>query len=165
MGDSRLISVGNYQVGVNGLDQALEELAPTHAGQDDEQLGQALLGRLATDNYIPDSARADYARALVREFRRHLGQPVTEAPRQGLEIKILGQGCNRCESLTAMVINVLEEMKLQAAVEHLKDIKDIARYGVMGVPALVLNGKVAFSGSVPTLRALKDMITRAAQEV
>lgn len=57
MADSRIINVGGQQIGIAGLDQALEELGPSLAGRDDVEAGQALLARLAKGNYIPDVAR------------------------------------------------------------------------------------------------------------
>jgi protein-disulfide isomerase len=33
--------------------------------------------------------------------------------------------------------------------EHIRDIKEIGRYGVLGTPALIINGKVKSVGSVP----------------
>jgi small redox-active disulfide protein 2 len=158
---SRIIVVGTQKVGITGLDMALEEMAPSLGGLSDEEVGQALLERLGKKNYIPASARQEYALALTRELRRFLGQPVADAPSAGLEIKILGEGCARCESLTSMVISALEEMKLSADVEHVRDMKQIASYGVMGSPSLVINGKVVMSGSVPSPRQLKDLLTRA----
>lgn len=161
MDASRIIVVGTQKVGVIGLDQALEELAPSLGGLSDDEAGLALVERLGKKNYIPASARREYAHSLARELRRFLGQPVDEASSAGLEVKILGEGCARCESLTSMVISALEEMKLSADVEHVRDIKQIAAYGVMGSPALVINGKVVLSGGVPSPRQLKDLLTRA----
>jgi hypothetical protein len=153
--------VGSQKVGITGLDQALEELAPILADKSDAEAEQALLERLEKRNYVPSSARREYAVALTRELRRFLGQPVEAAPLTGLEVKILGEGCNRCEALTALVMTVLAEMKLSADVEHVRDIKEIAGYGVMGTPALVVNRKVVLVGSVPSPRQLKDLLARA----
>jgi small redox-active disulfide protein 2 len=68
---------------------------------------------------------------------------------EGLEIKVLGPGCPQCNRLEKELLEVMAEMNLAADVEHLTNIKEIGRYGVMGTPALVVNGKVRSVGSVP----------------
>lgn len=161
MDASRIIVVGKQKVGIIGLDQALEELGPRLGGLGDEEVGRALVERLDAKNYIPPSARQEYGLALAREMRRFLGQSVAGGGVGGMEVKILGQGCNRCDTLTAMVIAALEEMKIAADVEHVRDMKEIARHGVMGVPALVINGRVVLSGHVPSPRQLKDLLVKA----
>lgn len=150
MTESRIITVNGQKVGLSGLDQALEQLRQDWSGRADQEVGQELLRLLAPQNYIPASARDAYGRALAREYRRHLGQPVAEEPAAGPEIKVLGQGCARCESLTASVMQVLAQMGLPANLEHVRDMKQIARYGVMGTPALVINGQVMCVGTVPS---------------
>lgn len=150
MTESRIITVNGQKVGLSGLDQALEQLGQDSSGRADQEVGQELLRLLAPQNYIPASARDAYGRALAREYRRHLGQPVAEEPAAGLEIKVLGQGCARCESLTASAMQVLAQMGLTANLEHVRDMKQIARYGVMGTPALVINGHVMCVGTVPS---------------
>ncbi|MBW1765300.1 MAG: thioredoxin family protein [Deltaproteobacteria bacterium] len=70
-------------------------------------------------------------------------------------IKVLGPGCNQCDRLEREVIEVLCEMNLSADVEHVRDIKEIGRYGVMGTPGLIINGKVTSVGKVPPRAKLK----------
>ena len=47
------------------------------------------------------------------------------------------------------VIEVISELELAADFEHVTDIKEIGRYGVMGMPALIINNEVKCVGSVP----------------
>ncbi len=163
MAESRIININGQQIGITGLDQALEEMGPALAGLDDAEAGRALLGRLERSNYVPDTAREAYARALTRELRRFLGQPHEEPPSAGLEVKILGQGCSRCEALTKEVMGLLAEMGLPAAVEHVRNVKEIASYGVMGTPALVINGQVFAAGQSPSKGQLRLWLAKASR--
>lgn len=53
MGDIRQIRVGGHKVGINGLDQALEQM-PDHLAQaGDQEIGEALVGLLQDHNYFP----------------------------------------------------------------------------------------------------------------
>lgn len=49
--------------------------------------------------------------------------------------------------------------------EHVRDFKEISRYGVMGSPALVINGKVKAVSSVPSRARLRDFIREAKQNL
>ena len=75
-----------------------------------------------------------------------------------IEIKILGSGCARCESLEKMTRKAVEELKLEASVEKVGDIQEILTYSVMRTPALVINEKVMFSGELPGMTELKSLL-------
>ena len=75
-----------------------------------------------------------------------------------MEIRILGTGCSRCEELERKTINALAEMGQAADVQKVKDIKDIASYGVLSTPGLVINRKIKSSGRVPSTEEIKKMI-------
>ena len=70
----------------------------------------------------------------------------------------MGPGCPQCDKLEQDVIAVMNEMDLAANVEHVTDINAISEYGVMGTPALVINGKVMAVGSVPPKVKLKTWL-------
>ena len=153
--DITKIRVGRFDISLIGLEQIISELAPTHQEESDEAIADLLLERLGRHNYIPAGAREEYARAFVREFRKYTGQPYQEDTSEELEIKVLGMGCAQCDSLAQTVMGLLTELALPASLEHVTDIKEIARYGVMGTPALVINGKVVAVGRVPSRNQLK----------
>lgn len=78
-----------------------------------------------------------------------------------MEIKVLGPGCTNCVNLDRIAHQVVEELGIDAAFEKVEDYADIASYGVMSTPALVVDGKVLISGRVPTARHLKELIEAA----
>ena len=67
---------------------------------------------------------------------------------RGASIKILGSGCAKCYALEKATKAALEELKMDTAIDHLTDFAEIAAYGVMTTPALVVDGKVLSSGKV-----------------
>jgi hypothetical protein len=155
------INIAGRPVGILGFKAVLEELAPTLAQSTDEVLARELVTRLSKTNYIPEKVKTEYGKALVREFRRRLGQPVPEEKPAGLVIKVLGQGCNNCRELTQRIMDVMAELKLAGDLEHVTDIKAIAQYGVLGSPGLIINGQVKAVGSVPSKKQLADWIRQA----
>jgi small redox-active disulfide protein 2 len=80
----------------------------------------------------------------------------------GLSIKVLGTGCARCERLVADVMSALDALGLAADVEHVTDPARIGEYGVMGTPALVVNGRIVAAGSAPSAAEIRKMLTEGA---
>ena len=70
-------------------------------------------------------------------------------------IKILGSGCKNCITLKENTEAALKEMKREAEIIKVTEFQDIAAYGVMATPALVIDEKVVAFGKV--LRS-KDII-------
>jgi small redox-active disulfide protein 2 len=63
-------------------------------------------------------------------------------------VKILGSGCKKCLSLEANAKAALQTANIVADVEKVTDVVDIARYGIMSTPGLVIDEKVVSSGRV-----------------
>ncbi len=75
-----------------------------------------------------------------------------------MEIKILGPGCKKCEKTEKHAKAVVSELGLDVGVEKVTDMMEIAGYGVMGTPAVVINGIVKCSGKVPSKKEIKTWI-------
>jgi hypothetical protein len=162
MDDHSRIRVGDHQTGIIGLKAALEEAAHTLPQASDEEIGRFLVERLRKSNYIPSSAGAAYTEAFVREWRAFTGKPLEDLSAAAPEILVVGPGCSMCDTLLTRVIRELDRMGSPAAVEHVTDIKEIAKLGVVQVPALMINGKIAAKGVVPDERKLRRILEEAA---
>lgn len=66
----------------------------------------------------------------------------------GASVKILGSGCAKCNQLEANTLDALKSLGMDTAIDHITDFGQIAAYGVMSTPALVVDGKVAAYGKV-----------------
>ena len=157
------ISVGGHLTGVVGLDEAISEVAAS-AGKNaaENDVASEIIRRIAKKNYIPDKLLPAYNAAVVRAYKKYLGEDVPEEPSTGLRVVILGPGCFQCSSLETDVRNILAEMNLACDLEHVTDVKEIARYGVMGVPALLINKKIVSIGMVPDKKKIRQWLTEAA---
>jgi len=60
--------------------------------------------------------------------------------------------------LSKDLMAVMSELNLSADLDHVREVKEIACYGVMGNPALVINGKVVAVGRVPSKSQLKEWL-------
>lgn len=63
-------------------------------------------------------------------------------------VKILGGGCAKCNALEAATKEALQQLGMDTTIDHVKDFAQIAAYGVMTTPALVVDGKVVAFGKV-----------------
>jgi small redox-active disulfide protein 2 len=158
--DITQISLGRFRVGITGLKAAIEEMK-SWRGRPDAEIAQALLDKLKPRNYIPASVEEKYKNAFFREFKKALGETVTEE-QGGLVIKILGPGCPSCDRLEQTVMEVLVELGLPAGVEHIRDLKEITALGVFGTPALMINDEVKAVGNLPSREVLKKWLQESA---
>ncbi len=77
-----------------------------------------------------------------------------------MEIKVLGTGCPNCTTLYKTVEKAISELALEATLAKEQDILKIMEYKVMGLPALVVNGKVVSVGKVLNLGEVKQVLTQ-----
>jgi len=70
------------------------------------------------------------------------------AKSQGSGVKVLGSGCAKCNQLEAAAKAALEQLGMDSTIDHVSDFSQIAAYGVMTTPALVIDGKVVSYGKV-----------------
>jgi len=159
--DLTRIKVGQFEVGIMGLKPLLEEMAKTHVGKSDDEIAAYMVQELSRRNYLPSGAKDEYGKAFLREFQKSIGQEPAETDRSVLEIKVLGMGCAQCNSLEQMVMGLLTELELPASLDHLTDPREIGQYGVMGSPALVINGRVVAAGRVPARNQIKAWLIDA----
>lgn len=75
-----------------------------------------------------------------------------------MEIKVLGPGCAKCQKTEELVKEALTESGVEASVEKVTDIMKIAGYGVMGTPAVVVDGEVKSVGKIPSKEDVKSWI-------
>jgi hypothetical protein len=155
--DHRLLLVGNTQVGLMGLNGIFEELKG-QKGKTESVLKELLVGKAAKKNYIPESIKEEYQKALFREFKKFLGEKVEEEKTEFLEVAILGPGCYSCNKLEQDVMAVLSESGIQAALNHISDPKLMVQYGILPTPALIINGKVKSAGRVPAKSMIKKWL-------
>ena len=75
-----------------------------------------------------------------------------------MEIKILGTGCAKCQALEKAVKEAVQEMGVPAEITEVRDVAEIARYGVLMTPGLVINGKVKSVGKVLNKHAVRKYL-------
>ncbi|WP_242392840.1 thioredoxin family protein [Anaeromyxobacter oryzisoli] len=77
-----------------------------------------------------------------------------------MKIQVLGTGCAKCKALTANAERAVAELGLDASVEKVEDLREIAKFGVMTTPALAVDGEVRSAGKVLSPEAVKALLVR-----
>jgi small redox-active disulfide protein 2 len=75
-----------------------------------------------------------------------------------MKIEILGSGCAKCMQLYDNVKKAVALAGKEAEVVKVQDLPSIMKYGVMSTPALVIDGKVRFSGKLASPEEIRGML-------
>lgn len=73
-------------------------------------------------------------------------------------VKVLGTGCPSCHALLNNTEQAVQAMGLSVKVEYITDMPRIVEYGVMSLPALVVNDKVVSVGKVLKADDIKALL-------
>jgi small redox-active disulfide protein 2 len=77
-----------------------------------------------------------------------------------MEIKVLGPGCPKCQVTEKNVKEAVAESGLDVQVDKVTDLMEIARYGVFGTPAVVVDGEVKSVGKIPEKQEIMTWIEK-----
>lgn len=156
MSVARIVKIGGISVGLVGLDAAIAKVKASDPDgiKDIDERALEVLSALEEKNYIPASARDAYVSA-IKGLLKGVGGGHDS---RNLSIRILGPGCVSCNRLEEIVRSVLDQKGIAADIEHVKDLDEIWRYGVMNTPALVINERVLCSGRLPTRHKIEEWL-------
>ena len=81
------------------------------------------------------------------------------APIEGICcIRVLGAGCKSCHQQYEYVQEAVYQMGLDTEVEYITDMEKIMEYGVMSMPAIVINDKVVSTGKVLQVAEIEKLL-------
>ena len=86
--------------------------------------------------------------------------PAGSAASGSLRVEVLGSGCAKFNQLEANTRTALAQLGIDAQIGHVTDFAQIAAYGVMTTPALVVDGKVVCYGKVLKKEEVKALIRK-----
>ncbi|MFI1744011.1 thioredoxin family protein [Thalassobellus sediminis] len=75
------------------------------------------------------------------------------------KIGILGTGCAKCNAVTSIVQEVVNENNIDARIIKVEDIAEIMNYNVMSTPAIVVNSVVVIKGRIPSKTEVLELLT------
>ena len=74
-----------------------------------------------------------------------------------LHVKVLGSGCPNCKKLETETRAALDEAHIPFELTKVTDFADIAGYGVLSTPALVIDEKVVSAGRIPSRSRIVEL--------
>ena len=74
------------------------------------------------------------------------------------KLQILGTGCPKCKKLAENTEAAAKAMGIEYTLEKVTDINEIMKFGVMMMPALVVDGVVKLVGKAPDIEAVKKLL-------
>ncbi len=77
-----------------------------------------------------------------------------------MEIKILGTGCAGCKLVYSRAQEAVAELGIEATVLKEEDLMKIMEFNVLSLPAMVVDGKVLFSGKKPSTAEIKEYLQK-----
>jgi small redox-active disulfide protein 2 len=75
------------------------------------------------------------------------------------QIKVLGPGCPRCETLATRTLQVADRLGIEYELEKITDIKRFAEFGVMMTPGLVVDGELKLQGKLPSEDEIERLLS------
>ena len=73
-------------------------------------------------------------------------------------IEVLGPGCSRCKETYRVVQQLVETEKLPFDVVKNESMDRMMEVGVLATPAVVLEGKIVFSGRIPRPEDIRPLL-------
>jgi len=98
---------------------------------------------------------------VLSSFCERVGPPerAPSAPDQSRRLMVLGTGCGKCDRLYELASRTLEDLQFDdVVVQRVTDPNEIADYGPLLTPALVLDDIVLASGRVLDSGALRELL-------
>jgi len=164
--DISKIIVSGRTVGIIGLKEILQSAQEKRMVSEGE-LEKFLLDETKKKNYIPAKMEGEYARSLLREFKKFRGDKI-EDELSVLEVRVLGPGCPLCQRVEKETLEALAELNMEADFSHVQDLKEIAQYGargIVGTPVLLINGQVKSVGRVPSKEQIKKWLSEEKRQI
>ncbi len=66
-----------------------------------------------------------------------------------MKVEVLGSGCANCRNTVALIERVAAERGKSIEMVKVEDFRQIAGYGVLSTPGVVIDGRVVHAGGVP----------------
>ena len=73
-------------------------------------------------------------------------------------IVVFGPGCTNCVNLATNAEQAAKELGIEYQLEKVKDLAQIARFGIMRTPALSVDGSVKTMGKVASVEEIKALL-------
>ena len=78
-----------------------------------------------------------------------------------MNIKVLGAGCTNCEALLKATKEAVANKGINAEIEYITSMEEIMSYGVMSMPALVIDEQIVSAGKVLKAKDIEKLLHKS----
>jgi small redox-active disulfide protein 2 len=71
-------------------------------------------------------------------------------------VQVLGSGCANCKRTAALIQQVAADRGVPIVLDKVEDFQQIASFGVMHTPGVVIDGVVVHAGGVPAKEKIES---------
>ena len=75
-----------------------------------------------------------------------------------MNIKVLGGGCKSCEALLRAAKEAVANKGIDAEIEYITDMEKIMNYGIMRMPALMVDNRIVSAGKVLKAKEIEHFL-------
>ena len=75
-----------------------------------------------------------------------------------MTIKVFGSCCSKCTKMYTYAEEIIKEHALEATLDKVTDMKEQMRYGIMSLPALVIDERVVSAGRMLSKKDMEKFI-------
>lgn len=77
-----------------------------------------------------------------------------------MNIKVLGEGCEKCGQLYENTKEAVKELGIDAEIEKIEDLIEIVKLGVLSAPSLMVDGEILVSGQTTSVKRIKKLLQK-----
>ena len=77
-----------------------------------------------------------------------------------MNIKVLGEGCEKCSQLYENTKEAVTELGIDAEIEKIEDLIEIVKLGVLSAPSLMVDGEILVSGQTTSVKRIKKLLQK-----
>lgn len=77
-----------------------------------------------------------------------------------MNIKVIGEGCDKCDRLYENTKEAIEALQLDADLEKVEDLIEIVKLGVLTAPSVMVDGKLVVSGQMASTKTLMKLLKK-----
>ena len=77
-----------------------------------------------------------------------------------MNIKVLGEGCEKCSQLYENTKAAVKELGMDAEIKKIEDLIEIVKLGVLSAPSLMVDGEILVSGQTTSVKRIKKLLQK-----
>ncbi len=78
-----------------------------------------------------------------------------------MKIEVLGPGCKNCETTASRFAEIIEELGIEAELNHITDMNEVMERGIALTPAVIIDDEIVVSGEVPSRDKIKELLQQS----